>query len=189
MKKLLYLVCIILLAGIIMPACEVENCPPNTMTYLHLTLADQYGRTFKTSDTISIFGQVFADVTVYDTLPDKTVQPRIVHDSLVNDTFINRESGANGFSIPLSYADQTRIILSYRSIDQRFQGADTLFISHRNKPYFTNLDCSTMMFHELTSSTTATRHRLDSIQITNPNIDNNEKENIKIYFTVAATDE
>lgn len=83
---------------------------------------------------------------------------------------------------------KTRIVLSYRSLDQRFQGTDTLFISHRNKPYFTNLDCSTMMFYELTS-TTATRHRLDSIQIINPNIDNNEKENIKIYFTVANSDE
>ena len=188
MKKLLYIVCIISLAGFVIPACEVENCPPNTMTYLHLTLSDQYGRTFKTSDTITVFGQTYADVTVYDTLPDKTLQPRIVYDSLVSDTFINKEYGANGFSIPLSYADQTRIVLSYRSLDQRFQGTDTLFISHRNKPYFTNLDCSTMMFYELTS-TTVTRHRLDSIQIINPNIDNNEKENIKIYFTVANSDE
>lgn len=187
MKKLLHIACIVLLIGLAIPACEVENCPPNTMTYLHLTLADQYGRTFNTSDTISVFGQTFADVTVYDTLPDKTVQTRIVHDSLVNDTFINKEHGANGFSIPLSYADQTRIILSYSSIGQQFRGADTLFISHRNKPYFTNLDCSTMMFYELTATTT-TRHRLDSIQIINPNIDNNEKENIKIYFTVTSTD-
>ena len=36
-----------------------------------------------------------------------------------------------------------------------------------------------MMFYEVTKVEN-TRHRLDSLTITNPNIDNNEKENFKI---------
>ena len=51
-----------------------------------------------------------------------------------------------------------------------------------------NLDCGTMMFYEVTSAESTTR-MLDSLVITNPNIDNNEKENFKIYFTVTDTDE
>ena len=41
-----------------------------------------------------------------------------------------------------------------------------------------------MMFHEV-EHVTYTHHQLDSLTITNPNIDNNEKENFRIYFTAA----
>lgn len=45
-----------------------------------------------------------------------------------------------------------------------------------------------MMFYEVTSAEATTR-MLDSLVITNPNIDNYEKENFKVYFTVTATNE
>lgn len=175
-------------ACFLIPACEVENCPPNAMTYAHFTLSDQYGNTFKTSDTITVIGQTWADVTVYDKLPDGSVRPRVVSDSLISDTIVNRENAANSFSIPLSYSDKTRIVFAYRSLEHTFVGTDTLYVEHRNIPYFTNLDCGTMMFYEIVNIA-ATRHRLDSVAVTNPNINNNEKENFKIYFTVASTDE
>lgn len=188
MRKLPLIGFVVLLVCFLVPACEVENCPPNAMTYAHFTLSDQYGNTFKTSDTITVIGQTWADVTVYDKQPDGSLLPRVVTDSLISDTIINRENAANSFSIPLSYADETRIVFAYASLEHAFVGTDTLYIKHRNIPYFTNLDCGAMMFYEITDATT-TRHRLDSISVTNPNIDNNEKENIKIYFTVASTDE
>ena len=50
-----------------------------------------------------------------------------------------------------------------------------------------NLDCGTMMFYEVTEAT-STNRMMDSLVITNPNIDNNEKENFKLYFTVADTE-
>ena len=188
MKKLPVLLLVMLTTMFLIPGCEVENCPPNAMTYAHFSLADQNGKAFNTSDTISVIGQTVADVTVYDTLDDGTLQARIVQDSLISDTIINRESGAGSFSIPLSYANHTRILFSYSSVGQTFRGIDTIEISHRNIPYFTNLDCGSMMFYEITN-VTATRHRMDSLVIINPNIDNNEKENFKIYYTVADTDE
>ena len=63
-----------------------------------------------------------------------------------------------------------------------------LTVTHRNIPYFINLDCGTMMFYEVTGAETTTR-MLDSLVITNPNIDNYEKENFKIYFTISDTNE
>jgi hypothetical protein len=63
-----------------------------------------------------------------------------------------------------------------------------LVLTHRNIPYFINLDCGTMMFYEVTGAETTTR-MLDSLVITNPNIDNYEKENFKIYFTISDTNE
>lgn len=187
MRKLPVILGLLLFLCVFFPACEVENCPPNSMSYAHFALVDQNGRSFSTSDTITVVGQTLVGIVVYDTLTDGSLQPRTV-DSLVSDTFINREAGTSSFKLPLSYNNSTRFVLSYRSLENRFSGTDTINISHRNIPYFINLDCGSMMFYEVTG-VTSTHHRLDSLTITNPNIDNNEKENFKIYFTVIASDE
>lgn len=187
MRKLAALFGFILFLTILF-GCEVENCPPNSMTYAHFSLVDQHGRAFKSSDTISIIGQIETDVVVYETLPDGTQQSHTVYDSLVNDTFINREVGANSFKLPLSYANQTRFIFVYRGLNESFRGEDTIDIYHNNIPYFTNLDCGTMMFYTITQTQT-THHRLDSLVVTNSNIDNYDKENFKIYYTVTTSNE
>ena len=71
MRKLPVILGLALLLGILLfPACEVENCPPNTISYAHFTLVDQMGKQFNSSDTITVIGETVADVTVYDTLPD-----------------------------------------------------------------------------------------------------------------------
>ena len=170
MKRLPVLLCILLLTGVLIPSCEVENCPPNALSYLHFSLVDQNGRTFQTSDTITIVGQTLAN------------------DSLVSDTLINQETAANSFTLPLSYDAYTQFIFVYHALNAGYVGRDTIQIDHRNIPYFTNLDCGTMMFYEITN-VGHTHHRLDSIAITNPNIDNNEKENIRIYFTVSGVEQ
>lgn len=97
MKKLPAILGLLLLICIFFPGCEVENCPPNSMSYAYFSLVDQHGRSFNTSDTITIVGQTHADIVVYDTLPDGSLQPRTVQDSLVSDTLINKEAGASSF--------------------------------------------------------------------------------------------
>ncbi len=164
MKKLLLLFCATVMT-VFFPACEVENCPPNALSFAHFSFVDQYGRAVSYTDTLSVYGQTVSGETV------------------VNDTLINRETGVSELSLPLSYGTQTRFILRYNNRTE-----DILTISHRNIPYFMNLDCGTMMFYEVTGAESTAR-MLDSLVITNPNIDNNEKENFRIYFTVTATDE
>lgn len=182
MKKLPFFLIVLWVTTLLFPACEVENCPPNTMSYLKFTFADQYGKAVKIVDTTSVIGMIYTDVTIYDTLENGTIEEKIVHDSLIHDTLLNREVGATEFKVPLSYDSETSFILAYLHAKP-----DTIRISHRNIPYFMNLDCGTMMFYEIQQAT-STRHQLDSLQIINPNIDNNEKENIKIYFTVTDTE-
>ena len=179
MRKLPALLFLLLGAGLFFPACEVENCPPNALSYAHFTLVDQYGREVALANPVSVYGQIQMDVTVHDTLPDGSIQERVVHDSLISDTLINSESNASSFKLPLSYNSQTRFVIAYQG-----RRPDTVILEHRNIPYFINLDCGTMMFHEV-EHVTYTHHQLDSLTITNPNIDNNEKENFRIYFTAA----
>ena len=159
-----------------------RNDPP-TVTIIgdaKFTMVNQHGTAVAPTVPTSIIGQITTDVTVYDTLDNGEIVERIVEDSVINDTLINKESSLSTFKVPLSYSDQTTFIINYNGEQQ-----DYITIKHRNIPYFMSVDCGTMMFYEVTGAESTTR-MLDSLVITNPNIDNNEKENFKIYFTIAA---
>ena len=178
MKKIPVLFTIILLFSCFFQACEVENCPPNALSFAHFKLVDQHGRQIATSVPTSIYGVIKTDVVIKKKLPDGSIVEEIVRDSLVTDTLINKEQNMKSFKVPLSYADETQFIIDYDGKEQ-----DYITVQHRNVPYFLNIDCGTMMFHEVTGVEAS--QGIDSIQIVNPNIDNYEKENFKIYYTVA----
>lgn len=116
MRKLPVILGLLLLLCVFFPACEVENCPPNSMSYAYFSLVDQNGRSFSTSDTITIVGQTHANIVVYDTLTDGSLRPRTV-DSLISDTLVNREAGAKSFELPLSYNTSTQFVFSYHSLE------------------------------------------------------------------------
>lgn len=181
MKKLpVIFILISLVATLFLHSCEGESCPPNALAYAKFTLVNQHGTAVAPTVPTSIIGQITTDVTVYDTLDNGEIIERIVEDSIINDTLINKESNMSTFKIPLSYSDQTSFIINYNGEQQ-----DYITIKHRNIPYFMSVDCGTMMFHEATEVTHS--YGIDSIVIINPNIDNYEKENFRIYFTVADT--
>lgn len=178
MKKLPYIFIQIILSAALLSSCETESCPPNAMAYAHFTMVDQHGTPVAPTVPTSVIGQVITDVVVYDTLDNGEIKQTIVKDSVINDTIINKDSKLSTFKVPLSYYDKTSFIIDYDGKQK-----DKIEITHKNIPYFMSLDCGTMMFHEVTGVTHS--NGIDSIIITNPNIDNYEKENFKIYFTVA----
>ena len=177
MKKIPVLFSLVLLLAGLFQACEVENCPPNALSYAHFTLVDQYGRQISTNVPTSIIGTIQTDVVIKEKQPDGSFIDKVVEDSIIRDTLINKEQNMKSFKVPLSYTDETKFIIDYDGKQH-----DNITIKHRNIPYFLNVDCGHMMFHEVTEVLTS--QGIDSIQITNPNIDNYEKENFKIYFTV-----
>ena len=178
MKKIPVLFSLFLLITALFQSCEVENCPPNALSFAHFTLVDQYGRGLTTTVPTSVYGVIKTDVVIHDTLPDGSIRDITVYDSLITDTLINKESNLKSFKVPLSYGDETNYIIDYDGKQQ-----DYIKLKHRNIPYFMNIDCGTMMFHEVTEATAS--QGIDSIIIINPNIDNYEKENFKLYFTIA----
>ena len=178
MRKIPVLFSLILLLSCFFQACEVENCPPNALSFAHFTLVDQHGRQITTTVPTTIIGTITKDVTVKEEQTDGSFIDRVVHDSIIRDTLINKQANMKSFKVPLSYDDETTFIIDYDGQQQ-----DQITVKHRNIPYFLNIDCGTMMFHEVTEVTAS--QGIDSIQIINPNIDNYEKENFKIYFTIA----
>lgn len=173
-------IAIILLATFILNGCEGESCPPNALAYAKFSMVSQNGTAVAPTVPTSIIGQIVTDATVYDTLDNGEITERVVTDSIIRDTIVNKESNLSTFKVPLSYSDETTFIINYDG-----QQEDYITIKHRNIPYFMSVDCGTMMFHEATEVSHS--NGIDSIVIINPNIDNYEKENFRIYFTVADT--
>lgn len=129
------------------------------MAFAKFNFVNQSGQTVEYNDTLTVIGQLETN------------------DTVIYDTLINKETKVNTLTLPLSYGETTRFIFKYNR-----QGQDVITIKHRNIPYFINLDCGTMMFYEVLEAT-STNRMMDSLVTTNPNIDNNEKENFKLYFT------
>ena len=109
---------------------------------------------------------------ITDTLTVSVVRAK--GDSVV----LNRKAGATGLTFPLGYdsaADTFVFHFAHMGVE------DTVIIRHDNHPYFISLDCGTAMFHTLTDA--ACTHRLmQSVQITNPEINYDAQENIQVVF-------
>lgn len=177
MKKIQLISGLIILFAVFLNSCETENCPPNAMAYAKFSMVSQNGTPVTPTVPTSVIGQIVTDVIVYDTLDNGEIKQTLVKDSVINDTIINKDTKLSTFKVPLSYYEKTSFIIDYDGKQK-----DRIEITHKNKPYFMNIDCGTMMFHEVTGVSHS--NGIDSVVIVNPNIDNYEKENFKIYFTI-----
>lgn len=149
-------------------ACEADNCPPNALSYIRLNFADRAGNAVSYNDTLSVVGMAIGlDSTGMDVI--------------VKDTLINLEAKVSKLSLPLSYANRTTFVIYWNKAV-----SDTIAVEHRNIPYYMSNECGTMMFYEIKNIET-THHLIDSVGVTNAGIDNNEKENVKIYFNVSSS--
>lgn len=101
---------------------------------------------------------------------------------------INKDTKINYFTLPLNYtSNETTFILNYKQLNDSTPTIlrDTLLIYHTNIEHFVSLDCGIKMFYHL-DSIRYTTHVMDSIIMQNPEIDDHEKGNFKIYFTPTA---
>lgn len=91
---------------------------------------------------------------------------------------LNRLEGIDHITLPLSYvSDTTTFILHY----SRFL-RDTIEVFHENYPHFISIDCGINMFYHLKNADN-TSILIDSIRLINPNVNDNEKDNYRIYYT------
>lgn len=178
MKKLPAIILLFpILTGVMMQSCGESNCPLTTTSFAHFDFLD--GATHssvKFTEPVTVTGFIIADVVVRQTLPDGTVKETLVKDSLLNDTVYNKAESS--MSLPLSYTSKTTFVMHYTE-----KMRDTIEITHQNIPYLSNIECGTMMFYKVESIKYTTNH-LDSIVTVNPDINNEEKRNFNIYYTV-----
>lgn len=96
------------------------------------------------------------------------------HDSII----LNRIPNASKLSLPMAYHNQgDTLIFNYSSLSRN----DTIYIAHDNFPQVNLPECGTYMFHRITGAK-STDTSIERIEISNPNVNYEGKENIKIYF-------
>lgn len=192
----LYVITFFILYGFaqILSSCDSEDCVLTTNSYCYFGFCDSVGQQVKLSDSITVCSYSRESDTVYiyynqtdtivsqtpiDTLLENGYQLSFQKERIMN-ILINRMYGAESIQLPLSYsAREDTFFLMY---SQRL--IDTLWVKHQNIPYFTSMECGSVMHYTLLDIQ-STNHLIDSIKILNPNINNALKENVKIYYTVS----
>lgn len=124
------------------------------------------------STTIGFYLPDGSPCQVVDTLTVSVLREQ--GDSVV----LNRKTMTAGIDIPLGYVSRSdTFVFRYH----RLGISDTLFVGHDNHPYFISLDCGAAMFHTLTGAG-CTQHVMQSVTITNPEINYDVLENMQIVF-------
>ena len=92
-------------------------------------------------------------------------------------TIINNQQKVHDLSLPLRYAKDSTILVFHYSETLR----DTLIICQTNTPYFLSMDCGYQMKQTI-RSVSYSRHKLDSIHISNKDASIYGTENLKLFY-------
>ena len=194
MKKLLRGVLVAVGLCIGMAGCESNDCMLSSESYCSMSFVDGKGNAVKLLDTLSVLVNLYEydKCYVYHCDTDTVVLQEPV-DSLVEKGYelslltqpkqgvlLNRKTGADRVELPLSFtAERDTFFFQYSA-----RLADTVWVDHLNHPYFSSMDCGTVMHYKIVGIT-STHHLIDSIQVVSSEVTNMLKENVKIYYTVS----
>ena len=91
---------------------------------------------------------------------------------------VNYATNAKDLTLPMSYTSECDTVLL--NFFDRY--CDTLYIGHSNIPIYQSMECGVIMHHRLTGCAN-TNNMIDSLVIKETNVNFDQNENIKIYFT------
>lgn len=159
-------IALVLAAGLMLTACSSTDCPLNNVVLQQIHFYDTSGKKQTVQDTLTI----------------------TVRDSIV----LNRATGLGNISLPMSYQAATdTLVFRYAATGATVSATDTVIISKTNTPHFVSLECSKVIYHNITdikwsrrTPTPECRYAIDSIAVKNPEVNTDAKENLQIYFSV-----
>lgn len=100
-----------------------------------------------------------------------------LHTVIGDSILLDKAKSVSTFTSPLSYVNKSTVmVFGYTNLL-----SDTITIYHTNNDHFVSLNAGVAVYHQL-DSIKFTRHLIDTIQIINPLVDTNEKENIRILY-------
>ena len=100
----------------------------------------------------------------------------------VDAVLANRLVNASGVKLPVSYYNDADT-LEFLFQGEDGEGRDTLYIEKQNIAHLDDVSCPAHMWHHITRVYT-THHLIDSVIISEPNINYDGKENLQIYFRI-----
>ncbi|MCR4995530.1 MAG: hypothetical protein K6A32_09210 [Bacteroidales bacterium] len=119
-------------------------------------------------------------VSVGDTLTVTALGPDTV--------LVNKLVGQSGMSLPVSYyADVDILELAFVDA-QGATAADTLWLHKKNLHHFDDPSCPVHLWHTILD-VRSTHHLIDTVLISEPDVNYDGLENLQIYFFTATDDE
>ena len=146
-----------------------EQCRQNR--YIALKIDFFHVEANKARDTIKTTILVFDSITVkglkYDTLTSKYVY---------TDSIISIKSKSSSLDLLLHK------LSTVSKFEIKFnKSIDTLTVIHTNSDYYLSLECGCLKTHNIDSVFSTNHFGFDSIRISNPKVNTNNAENIRIY--------
>ncbi|MGL5979980.1 MAG: DUF6452 family protein [Phocaeicola sp.] len=159
MKNFSFFILLIGVINLLIVGCNESDCPLFKTSHAHFSFLDsQTHNPVKLKDSVVVIGFI------------------IRGDTVASDTVFNRPE--TSMSLPLSYTTKTTYVMHYDKVLK-----DTIEVYHEPIPFVSNIDCKPMVFYHV-ERINYTRNALDSIVTVNPDINNEEKNNFQIYYTV-----
>ena len=90
---------------------------------------------------------------------------------------VNHITGTTELTLPMCYTSSCDTLI----LDYDNGITDTLYVGHRNIPFYQSMECGVIMHHQLTDAR-YTNNLLDSMAINTTQINFDYNENIKLYF-------
>ncbi len=177
--------------------CSASNCPLENTVTCNYGFYDSEGTAVNYNDTITVTTLLPGKKTVYiyrqlgyqpvtldhqDSSYIENGYSQTISVVRRDTVLVNKQAGGNSLKLPMQYysANDT-IILSYSSISNK----DTIYLSHDSYSYVDLPECGTHRFHTLTGIR-CTYSGISSIEISNPKVNYDGNENVKIYFNGTA---
>jgi len=195
LKRLIYILALVALAG-----CYSNNCPVYNTVTCNYFFYDVEGVAIKYNAAITVSAILPGgrNMYVYRKLGEETVAsdkplPELVEQDYTetiryqrNDTIlINKASGQKYLQVPMSYINPVDTLLfTYSNISV----PDTFYVEHENYAHVDIPECGSFRYHYLKSVRT-TDFAIDHVEIVNPTVNYDQEQNVKIYFNGVATDE
>ena len=138
-------------------SCDDIDCTLNNTVECKLAFYDGAGNAVQIKDTLDIYAEGI-DLPLF-----------------------NKGTEIGSIGIPLSYfkGKDTLQLVVY---GDGYMYEDWLVITKQNIEHFESLNCPVKMFHTLTDVSVTGESFIDSVSITNPKVEYNNGENIKIYL-------
>lgn len=156
MRKLLYTIAVL-------AAVFATGCDNGYDCFLENTAYDRIG--FYRSDSSDVKYEFPEALTVSLMVNGK--------DSIVVNHIVN----ADNLMLPMSYTSECDTVLfSYQN-----SMTDTLYVFHKNIPYYQSMECGTIMYHKL-EGIEHTGVLIDSVAIVQEYVKFDANENVKIFF-------
>lgn len=194
MRKILNVIACLLGVSLFVVGCESNDCLLTSDSYCRISFVDAEGKAVQINDTLTVSLNLagYDSLFIYRCDTDTVVSPQPI-DSLAykgygeeievtrkQGVLLNRKVGAKEMDIPLSYT--VGVDTFFLQYSDRL--ADTLWVWHENLPYFTSMECGTVMHYAL-QRVESTRHLIDSVRVVDAGVTNTLRENVKIYYTVS----